>query len=26
VAVPASASIGVGIMGMSKIILQHPQG
>jgi hypothetical protein len=26
VAAPASAAIGVGIMGMSKIILQHPQG
>jgi len=26
VAAPASASIGVCGMGMSKIILQHPQG
>jgi len=26
VAAPASASIGVCVMGMSKMILQHPQG
>jgi len=26
VAAPASASIGVCVMGMSKMVLQHPQG